>query len=55
MQHPLLIRLSPAPTLSQWRVVKHPLESARPFQYASVVLADQVELDPHDLEGVQGE
>jgi hypothetical protein len=32
--------------------VKHPLETVRPFQFASVVLAEQG-LDPQDSEGVQ--
>ena len=41
------------PTL-QWRTVKHPLESVRPFQFSSVTLADQLELDPANQEGVTG-
>lgn len=38
----------------QWRTVKHPLESVRPFQFSSVTLADQLELDPANQEGVTG-
>ena len=48
--------MPPAPAARlQWRCVKHPLESVRPFQFASVVLAEQLELDPQDAAGVQGE
>ncbi|KAL4422894.1 hypothetical protein ABPG75_009091 [Micractinium tetrahymenae] len=36
----------------QWRTVKHPLTSVRPFQFASVVLGEQMELDPDNQEGV---
>jgi hypothetical protein len=39
----------------QWRSIKHPLATVRPFQFASVVLAEQLELDPAEPEGVQGE
>lgn len=42
-------------TTPQWRTVKHPLTSVRPFQFASVVLAEQMELDPEDQAGVAGE
>ncbi|PSC71365.1 Double-strand break repair MRE11 [Micractinium conductrix] len=36
----------------QWRFVKHPLDSVRPFQFATVSLAEQMELDPDQPEGV---
>ncbi len=42
-------------TPPQWRIVKHPLTSVRPFQFVSVVLAEQMELDPEDQAGVAGE
>jgi hypothetical protein len=45
--------LLPPPSL-QWRTVKHPLETVRPFQYASVTLSEQMELDPANTDGVAG-
>ncbi len=44
----------PSHPLFQWRTVKHPLESVRPFQFSSVTLAEQLELDPANQEGVTG-
>lgn len=57
---PMLVILSalpslPLPLFAQWRTVKHPLDSVRPFQFSSVTLADQIELDPANQEGVTGE
>ncbi len=35
---------------SQWRTVKYPLETVRPFAFGSVALAGQLDLDPEDPE-----